>query len=157
MKPFAGCPSVKLCKKQNATKSALKAWNRNVFGLCQSHISELTQLIMGIQGKEMFVSNAQKEAKLQGELNEWLARYDTIWKQKSREIWLRDGDRNTKLFHLSTIIRRRHNAINAIRNDAGGWILDKKEIGQHIREKFKVLFTEEEISCPLTSTTSCPL
>uniref|UniRef100_A0A2N9FGJ6 CCHC-type domain-containing protein n=1 Tax=Fagus sylvatica TaxID=28930 RepID=A0A2N9FGJ6_FAGSY len=148
MKPFAGCPSVKLCKKQNATKSALKAWNRNVFGLCQSHISELTQLIVEIQGKEMSVSNAQKEAKLQGELNEWLARYDTIWKQKSREIWLRDGDRNTKLFHLSTIIRRRHNAINAIRNDAGGWILDKKEIGQHIREKFKVLFTEEEISCP---------
>uniref|UniRef100_A0A2N9G2U3 CCHC-type domain-containing protein n=1 Tax=Fagus sylvatica TaxID=28930 RepID=A0A2N9G2U3_FAGSY len=92
--------------------------------------------------------SCSEEAKLQGELNEWLARYDTIWKQKSREIWLRDGDRNTKLFHLSTIIRRRHNAINAIRNDAGGWILDKKEIGQHIREKFKVLFTEEEISCP---------
>jgi hypothetical protein len=58
MKPFAGCPSVKLCKKQNATKSALKAWNRNVFGLCQSHISELTQLIVEIQGKEMSVSNA---------------------------------------------------------------------------------------------------
>ena len=128
-----------------------------MFDLCQSHIFDLTQLIVEIQGKEMSVSNAQKEARLQGGLNEWLARYDTVWKQKSREIWLRDGDRNTKLFHLSTIIRRRHNAIDAIRNDAGGWILDKKEIGQHIREKFKVLFTEEEISCPLTSTTSCPL
>jgi hypothetical protein len=75
---------------------------------------------------------------------------DTIWKQKFLEIWLKDGDRKTKFFHLLTIIRRRQNSINAIRSDLGDWIIKKKkkEIGTHIRDKFKTLFSEEEVSCP---------
>ena len=147
-KSFTGCPGVKLCRKQNATKSVLKKWNRNVFGFCQTRITELIEKIVEIQGQEMSVNNAKKEAKLQGELDKWLTRNDTIWEQKSQEIWLRDGDRNTKFFHLSTIIRRRHNSIDAIRDDSGGWILDKKDIGHHIRDKFKSLFIEKQISCP---------
>jgi hypothetical protein len=105
--------------------------------------------IVEIQNREVSRSNARIEANLQGELNEWMLRNDTLWKQKSREIWLRNGDRNTKFLHLSTIIRRRQNSIDAIRANTGNWLTDKKEIGSHIREKFKLLFIEEEISCPL--------
>ena len=148
MKAFTSCPRVKLCRKQKATISTMKKWNKNVFGFCQTRIDELTKLINEIQGQDVSVINAKKEAKLQRELNEWLNCNDIVWKQKSREIWLRDDDQNTKFFHLSTIIRRRHNSIEAITNDSGGWILDKKDIGHHVRDKFNSLFTEEGIPCP---------
>ena len=42
-KIFYGCPGVKLCKKQNATLVALKYWNKNVFGFCQTRINGLTE------------------------------------------------------------------------------------------------------------------
>ena len=60
---------------------------------------------------------------------------------------MRNGDRNTKFFHLSTIIHRRQYSIDDIIVDSRDWIIDKKDIGIHIRDKFISLFTEEEISC----------
>ena len=130
-----------------------------MFGFCQTRINGLTEQLVEIQSKERSILNVRLEAKLQRDLNEWLARMDTIWKQKSREIWLKDGDRNTKFFHLSTIIQRRQNSIDAIRLDLGDWIIKnkKKEIGTHIRDKFKTLFSEEKVSCPLTLVISCAL
>ena len=38
---------------------------------------------------------------LQWEWDELCAREETYWRQKSRELWLQDGDRNTKKIHVS--------------------------------------------------------
>ena len=67
--------------------------------------------------------------------------------QKSRETWLREGDRNSKYFHLSTVIRRRCNSID-VKFDAGGWITDKKSIKEHFLLKFIELFKEETMDFP---------
>jgi exonuclease III len=85
-KVFYGCSGLKLCRKQRATTSALKRWNKDEFSYCQTRISELTSQIEVIQSKEVSVTNARIEANLQSELNEWLTHNDLIWKQKSREI-----------------------------------------------------------------------
>jgi hypothetical protein len=51
------------------------------------------------------------------------------WKQKSRELWLWEGDRNSKFFHLSTVIRRHSNRINEIKLDDGSWLHGREQIG----------------------------
>lgn len=54
---------------------------------------------------------------MQEEINEWLTRVELLWRQKSRETWLKEGDKNSIFFHLSTIIRRKRNSIDAIKDD----------------------------------------
>ncbi|XP_065620945.1 uncharacterized protein LOC136063877 [Quercus suber] len=83
----------RLCKKQATTREALR-----------NPSSE---------------ENNRLETGLQNELNEWLYRSEVLWRQKSRELWLKEGDRNSRFFHLSTIVRRRRNTIEAVKNNAG--------------------------------------
>jgi hypothetical protein len=109
---YIGSACFNLCKKQFNTTSALRKWNKEVFGHVQSNISNLTRRIERIQCKSRNEANAFEEAKLQQELNVWMARNEVMWWQKSRETWLKDGDRNSRIFHLSSIIRRKKKKFN---------------------------------------------
>ena len=50
--------------------------------------------------------------------------------------------RNTKFFHLSTVIQRRKNSIDNIKNNNGDWISYAKLIKKYFHDRFKELFTE---------------
>ena len=127
-KNVRGFKFTKLCKKHEATQKALRSWNKEVFGHCQSRINDLLQKITDVQGSNPFEYMGRIEASLQTELFEWLVRSESLWRQKSRELWLKAGDKNSSFFHLSTIIQRRHNNIDAIKADDGTWINGSKNI-----------------------------
>lgn len=91
---------------------------------------------------------ANLESSLQAELSEWLLRSEVLWRQKSRELWLKLGDKNINFFHLSTIIRRKRNNIDAIKDEDDSWISDSSSIRSHFFEYFKNLFKEEEANFP---------
>jgi hypothetical protein len=118
-----------------------------VFGHCQSRISEISSQIEQIQCEAPSFENCSKEASLQSELNCWLSRNELIWRQKSRETWLRDGDRNTMFFHISAVVRHRKNSIDALRGEDGIWLVNLSDIREHVVSNFQQLFTEEEACC----------
>ena len=60
--------------------------------------------------------------------------------QKSRELWVKEGDRNTRYFHLSSIIRRCRNCIFEIKLDDGSWINSREEIWNYFIDYFKALY-----------------
>ena len=80
------------------------------------------------RGLEPNKDNLELEAALCLELEEWLEKDELKWKQKSRELWLKEGDRNSRFFHLSTVIRRRSNRINEIKMEDGTWIEEVIEL-----------------------------
>ena len=98
--------------------------------------------ITEIQKSPPSENNDKTEETLQLELAEWLTRCEILWKQKSRELWLIEGDRNTKFFHLSTIIRKRHNNIDAIKSSDGSWVTSSKDVRLLFFNSFKSMFTE---------------
>ena len=113
--PVVGSQSVKLMKGcQKARKDFIK-WNRSMFGFVKSRIKEIENKLKLVQDLDPTQENLAMEAALHLELNEWLEREELKWRQKSKELWLKDGDRNSKFFHLSTMIRRRRNFISEIK------------------------------------------
>ena len=147
-KNVSGSACFKLFQKQRATAAALKKWNKEIFGNCQAKILELTTTLEKVQSGSPSNTNTNMENSIQTKLNGWLASLETVWRQKSRETWLKEGDRNSRFFHLSTVIRRKRNSIDAIKSDSGDWIISKSEIKKFVVSKFIDLFTEDPISYP---------
>ena len=86
-------------------------------------------------------SSFSSKSNLKISLDELLIQEETLWKSKSKEIWLTCFDLNTKFFHTSTIIKRRANAINFLKTSVGGWISDKVDIGDNFVNHFTNLFS----------------
>ena len=51
---------------------------------------------------------------------------EILWKQKSRKLWLREGDRNTSFFHKSTVQHRQHNYITHLKLAKGNILEDQR-------------------------------
>lgn len=67
------------------------------------------------------------------------ARLESILRQKSRETWLKEGDKNSKFFHISITVKRRRNRIMAIKNGKD-WISEEEGIKNYFIENFNILF-----------------
>uniref|UniRef100_A0A2N9ET81 Reverse transcriptase domain-containing protein n=2 Tax=Fagus sylvatica TaxID=28930 RepID=A0A2N9ET81_FAGSY len=135
-----GSQCFKLAKKIKKTRYELKDWNKAYFGMAQTRIKELEHKIEEIRGLDPTKENLELEAALCLELNDWLEKEEIKWKQKSRELWLREGDRNSKFFHLSTLIRRRCNRINEIKLEDGTWLFGREAIGNYFTNHFKSIY-----------------
>jgi hypothetical protein len=66
---------------------------------------------------------------------------ESLRKSKSRETLLTCKDLNTKYFHTSTLIRRRANAINFLKSNAGDWFSSRADIGEIFSDHFQNLFS----------------
>ena len=70
------------------------------------------------------------------------------WKQKSRETWLKEGDKNTKYFHSVAKSHRRNNSIRQISID-GELTPNQDAIKAHICTFYWNLYFEEFECRPL--------
>ena len=60
---------------------------------------------------------------------------------KAHISWVVERDRNTSLFHTSTLVQRRRNKIHALKDRMGNWLRGDGEVVEHIRKGFMDLFS----------------
>jgi hypothetical protein len=56
---------------------------------------------------------------LEEKKHEWLDKEEHIWRLKSRALWLKAGNNNTKYFHQFANFRKNTNTISDIKNAKG--------------------------------------
>ncbi|KAE8665134.1 Callose synthase 1 [Hibiscus syriacus] len=123
------------------TKVSIKRWSGDRKQFPRDDISALEDKIHQLENKFKQNQNSidyGSPAELRFLRNELWRLYrieEQIWFQKSREMWVKDGDRNSKLFYTCATIRRRRNSLNAI-NVEGEIIKDPVLIKSAVREHF---------------------
>ncbi|KAA3483857.1 reverse transcriptase [Gossypium australe] len=121
-------------------------WNKSLFGNIFARKKRLEARIGGIQRipRYQFTQGLWKlEQKLKEQLDLTLQQEETLWFQKSREKWIVQGDRNTKYFHSTTLVRRKRNKIEGLKNEMGTWITEPTDLKNIAVGYFQKLFTPE--------------
>lgn len=103
--------------------------------------------IGGIQkalAKEFKPGLLKLEKQLKKNLDQVLQEEESFWHQKSKEKWIKLGDRNTKYFHTTTLIRRQRNQIKCLLDANGVWNWDQASLKSQATAYFKKLFSSDQ-------------
>ncbi|RVW42450.1 Transposon TX1 uncharacterized 149 kDa protein [Vitis vinifera] len=179
-----GSSSHCIAEKLKALKKDLKNWNKEVIGNVSLNRAEAFSRLQRWESRENDgpLTASEVEAKNQAleDYKKWALLEETSWRQKSREIWLKEGDKNTKYFHKMANARARKNFMSKIRinevtlsssddlkegvcrayksllSEPGDWRpningLNFKELGEGLASSLEVEFSEEEIYAALSS------
>lgn len=69
---------------------------------------------------------------------------EIFWRQRSKQLWLKAGEKNTIYFHEACNKRRRHNYIQKLRNEQGDWCSWQTGLQDVIKEYYQQLFTADQ-------------
>ena len=89
----------------------------------------------------MLHESAEEIQGLKKEINEVLFREELMWNQRSRALWIKRGDRNTKFFHATANNQQRKNIIEGISDLEGRWREDRVEVENIILEYFIEIYS----------------
>ncbi|KAH9678676.1 reverse transcriptase domain-containing protein [Citrus sinensis] len=79
--------------------------------------------------------------------NELLHSHEIFWKQRAKSIWLKEGDMNSRYFHVMASTRKKQNVIGKLRNAQGQWCTTPEDINEIINKYFTHIFSSEGGSC----------
>lgn len=74
-----------------------------------------------------------------------LEKQEIFWRQRANQFWLKDGDKNTRFFHKVATVRKDHNRIKRLKNDAGEWQDTDESIQNTIIKYFENIFTSTNV------------
>lgn len=120
--------------------SNLLWWSRRKFGNAEKKMKQKTkqlELLQRFEGPE----NREAIKQLQSEIELMLEHEDTKWKQRAKQNWYQQGDRNTHFFHAWASHRRKINTIRRICDDEGREWQKPEDISKAFVQFYQKLFS----------------
>ena len=81
----------------DSCRARLSAWNKLEFGHVKWQIERLENSLQHLEQHPE--RNFEQIQEVHRSLNYWLDVENTMWHQRSRHLWIIDGDHNTSFFH----------------------------------------------------------
>jgi len=137
--PGQGCSFMKVKDKLKCLKGNLKEWNRDVFGNIETTKKRILQEIEILDNqycnKGLVVTERIKKAELVSCLKETDKKLESLFRQKARISWLKNGDSCTKFFHSTLRWRRRRNEVKGV--EVGGiWSEEPSTVRYEAKKMF---------------------
>ena len=116
---FSGSSSFILAEKIKVLKSKSKEWNKDIFGRVEYRKDLALNQVEFWDAKEktsrLSLEELEARKDTREEYKKWVLLEEITWRQKSREVWLKKGDRNTGFFDKMANAHRRRNNVDRIR------------------------------------------
>lgn len=119
-------------------RKALRMWRRQNNLNSEKDVEELKEKVDAMYADDN-VTTEEITSSLK-ELSDALKAEELFWKQKSRILWLREGDMNSKFFHNLTKQRRARNKITRLINSSGDMVEDEEGMVAIATSYFRSLF-----------------
>ena len=126
------------------TANGLRDWSKNKFGDCAREMRECTARMGKLMKEEPTEENIAHMRAIDGRMDELEKREELFWRQRSRQDWLKFGDKNSKFFHAKAKQRATRNHIDSIQDAAGLVYEEEEEIAEIFVQHFESLFTANE-------------
>jgi hypothetical protein len=126
-------------------QTKLSQWSYRKFGDSERVLEDKTKQLEELQRQEGAEDWPAIKA-LKGDIDVILENEDMKWKQRAKQNWYKNGDRNTPFFHAWANHRRKINRIVKIKDEEGREWKKQKDIGLAFTHFFQHLFTASEIS-----------
>ncbi|KAM5550671.1 hypothetical protein ABKV19_027155, partial [Rosa sericea] len=87
----------------------------------------------------------EEQRRLHLKQSQLLALQETYWRQRSRALWLKDGDRNSTYFHRAASQRRNKNRIKGLQTPNGTWETNPTALRQLLADYYNQVFRSDTI------------
>ncbi|XP_074313685.1 uncharacterized protein LOC141648875 [Silene latifolia] len=122
----------------------LQKWKGVSIGKIMRDLSRKRRRLEWLNSSERSVENVRERKAVIKSINCLLQQEEVFWRQRSRALWLKAGDRNTKYFHRKAGQRKKKNRIGRIIVEGERVVTGVEEIKGAAVGFFSSLFTSSE-------------
>lgn len=128
-----------LMPKLSYCSETLQHWGHSRKGPSRKNINRCKEQLECLRNKFDPVS-IERYKILKNELSNSLLQEEDHWKQRAKQFWLREGDSNTRFFHLYASARKRNNQLERLKDNNGSWVSDPQGLNSIVLQYFQELF-----------------
>ncbi|KAG7600499.1 Reverse transcriptase zinc-binding domain [Arabidopsis suecica] len=129
-------------KRIGNCRSAIIKWHKETQLNSQKRIEELRILLEEAMSSDS--QNSGQVDKITKDLSLAYQAEEEFWRQRSRQLWLTLGDKNTGYFHAATKGRKAINNISVLEDDKGQVVYEEDQIVKVISDYYQNLFLSQE-------------
>lgn len=111
------------------------------FGNVTQKLREKKNLLGLVEVEAIRGRNFAQVLRLKKEISKLLVREEQMWKQRSRSLWLQEGDNNTRYFHSRASHRFRRNRMDSLEDANEELCSDEDGISSILVDYYQQFFT----------------